>query len=211
MYKLTTKEATQTSETVELIHIVESHPILEMLLEQGKIKISSPCAKDWGKQKRVLKDKLQGITKDKLINTLHNISLHSNTFRLHEKQKLSYRIAGEIKNKYPDLISDILSYERIDRTNGKAIVIMQFHSLIIEQRFVEACIGKSLLQIAKESFGLNEAYLVLVAPCGADECATEYIRERLPEEQQGRVGVLTVKEVAESFGYNRGLPSLTAR
>ena len=192
----------QLDNKIVIQSLIQSHPILGTLTEGRRMKISAPFARYWSQMKNTLKRQypnggIDGHSKDKIRKTIQFLSGYTDNFKLQGKQELRYEIANEIKGKYPDLTSDIFSYQNIDGSTGKAVILFQFDSLIIGQSFVESCIGRSYLQIAKESLGLDKAYLVFVAPFGVDSYAEDYIRTRLPIEHKGNVGVLTVKELAD--------------
>ena len=192
----------QLDNKIVIQSLIQSHPILGTLTENRRMKISAPFSRYWSKMKNTLKRQypnggIDGYSKDKIRKTIQFLSTYTDNFKLQGKQELRYEIANEIKGKYPDLTSDIFSYQNIDESEGKAVILFQFDSLIIGQSFVESCIGRSYLQIAKESLGLDKAYLVFVAPFGVDSYAEDYIRTRLPIEHKGNVGVLTVKELAD--------------
>lgn len=197
----------QLDNKIVLQSLIESHPILGTLTEGRRMKISSPFAQYWSKMKNTLKRQypnggIDGYSKDKIRQTIQFLSTYTNDFKLQGVKELKYAIAHEIKGKYPDLTSDIFSYQNLDGSQGKAVILFQFERLIIGQSFVESCIGRSYLQIAKESLGLDNAYLVFVAPFGVDSYAEDYIRTRLPMEHKGNIGVLTVKELA-NFLYTQ--------
>ncbi len=192
----------QLDNKIVIQSLIQSHPILGTLTENRRMKISAPFSRYWSKMKNTLKRQypnggIDGYSKDKIRKTIQFLSGYTDNFKLQGVKGLKYKIANEIKDKYPDLTSDIFSYQNIDGSEGKAVILFQFDSLIIRQSFVESCIGRSYLQIASESLGLDKAYLVFVAPFGVDSYAEDYIRTRLPIEHKGNVGVLTVKELAE--------------
>ena len=192
---------------VVLQSLIQSHPILATLAEGRKLKISAPYSRYWDKMKSTLRKQhpdggIAGYSKEKIRKSIQFLSTYTNDFKLQGKRELTYEIANEVKAKYPELISDIFYYQNVDGTEGKAVFMFQFDKLIIGQDFVERCIGRNYIQIAKESLGVDKAYLVFVAPFGVDSYAEDYIRNRLPVEHQGNVGVCTVKELA-SFLYTQ--------
>ena len=192
---------------VVLQSLIQSHPILATLAEGRKLKISAPYSRYWDKMKSTLRKQhpdggIAGYSKEQIRKSIQFLSTYTNDFKLQGKRELTYEIANEVKAKYPELISDIFYYQNVDGTEGKAVFMFQFDKLIIGQDFVERCIGRNYIQIAKESLGVDKAYLVFVAPFGVDSYAEDYIRNRLPVEHQGNVGVCTVKELA-SFLYTQ--------
>ena len=192
---------------VVLQSLIQSHPIIATLAEGRKMKISAPYSRYWSKMKNTLRKQypdggIVGYSKEEIRKSIQFLSTYTNDFKLQGKRELTYEIANEVKAKYPELISDIFYYQNVDGTEGKAVFMFQFDKLIIGQDFVERCIGRNYIQIAKESLGVDKAYLVFVAPFGVDSYAEDYIRNRLPVEHQGNVGVCTVKELA-SFLYTQ--------
>ena len=187
---------------IVLQSLIQSHPMLSTLTEGRKMKISAPYSKCWQKMKNTLKKDfpdggIEGYSKDEIRKSIQFLSTYTDSFKLEGKKELSYEIANELKGKYPELTSSIFHYQSSDGSEGKAVIMFQFDKLIISQEFVENCIGRSYIQIAKESLGVDKAYLVFVAPFGANAYAEDFIQRRLSDEYKDNVGVLTVKELAE--------------
>jgi hypothetical protein len=90
--------------------------------------------------------------------------------------------------------------------SGSAVIMFQFDNLIIDSDYVEECVGRNYIQLAKEYLGVDRAYLIFVAPFGATSYAEDYIKRRLLSENRGYVGVLTVKDLAQ-FLYNQAISS----
>jgi hypothetical protein len=197
--------------------LTQSYPALSPFIEQKNLKVSAPFSRYWQKMKSTLKKNYPygGITykdsqgkdcgkkTDEIRKDVQFLSTYTDNFRLQGIKELRYELASEIRAKYPHLISEVLNFEVDDRL-GSTVVMFQFDDLIIEESYIEKCVGRGYIELAKEYLNVDQAYLFFVAPFGATSYAEDYIKTRLPIEYRGHVGVLTVKELAE-FLYNQAM------
>ncbi len=191
----------QMNSELVLQGLVQTYPIISSFVEGSKVKISAPFSRYWEKMKASLSRNypnggIPDMTKDDIRKNIQFLSGYTDFFKLQGKKELTYELSSSIRAKYPDLITDIFSFQ-----NGnniiKSTVMFQFDNLIIDVDYVESCIGRGYIQIAKESLKIDNAYLIFVAPFGATSYAEDYIRKRLVSDYKGYVGVLTVKDLAD--------------
>lgn len=190
--------------------LTQSRSLLNSFAEGQKIKISAPLARYWDKMKTTLsRNYPQGgipdFSKDDIRKKIQFLSTYTDELKLQGVRELRYEIANEFRGKYPDLVSDVFSFET-DFGIKRSVIMFQFDKLIIDVDYVEECIGRGYLQIAKEALKVDNAYLIFVAPFGATSYAEDYIRKRLLSEYQGCLGVLTVKDLATLL-YNYAVAS----
>nr|AAA25515.1 ORF [Nostoc sp.] len=148
---------------------------------------------------------IPNYSKDDIRKDIQFLSTYTDNLKLEGVKELRFELSSELRAKYPDLTSDLFHFETDDGSK-KAVIMFQFDKLIIDVEYVEQCVGRGYLQIAKESLNVDKSYLVFVAPFGATSYAEDYIRKRLSSENKGCVGVLTVQELA-NFLYTQAISS----
>ena len=200
----------QLSNQVVLQGITDFYPSLSYLVQGNIVKISSPYSPYWDKMRSTLKKQystggIPGKSLDDLRKTFQFCSGYTDYLKLQGSKEIKIEVAGLDRAKYPHLITDILNIE-INNENKKFVFMFQFQDLVIDMNYVQECIGRSYIQIAKRDLSLDFAYLIFVAPFGATSYAEDYIRRYLPSDCFGCVGVLTVKELADIL-YNQALNS----
>jgi len=137
-----------------------------------------------------------GRKNDEVRKDIQFLASYTDNFKLQGIKELPYELASDIRVRLPSLTSDILSFD-VANGSGSAVIMFQFDSVIVDAPYVEDCVARGYIQLAKEVWKVDQAYLFLVAPFGATSYAESYIKTRLPIEHQGCVAVLTVKELAE--------------
>jgi hypothetical protein len=192
--------------------LVVSNPLLSNFTEGQRLKISAPLAIYWDKMKSTLSKNypnggIQDLSKNDVRKSIQFLSTYTDYLKLQGVKELPYQLAFTTRAKYPELTSDIFSFQT-DSGIKKSVFMFQFDELIIDVDYVESCIGRGYLQIAKESWSVDNAYLFFVAPFGATSYAVDHIRNRLVSDYQGCVGVLTVKDLAtylyaQAFGSRK--------
>ena len=180
--------------------LTSSYPVLSSFIERKAPKISAPLANHWSKMKSTLRKNYPngGIANkktDEIRKDIQFLSTYTDTFKLQGIKELRYQLASEPKGKYPSLISDLLNFDVADGS-GSTVIMFQFDDLVIDVPYVEDCVGRGYIQLAKEFLKVDQAYLFFVAPFGATSYAEDHIKNRLPIEYKGYVGVLTVEELA---------------
>ncbi len=191
----------QVSSEAVLKGFTQAYPIISPLVESNKVKISAPFSNYWEKMKVTLlrnypNGGIPDMGKDDIRKNIQFLSGYTDFFKLQGKKELTFELSSSIRARYPDLITDIFSYQDGDNII-KSIIMFQFDNLIIDADYVENCIGRGYIQVAKESLQIDSAYLIFVAPFGATSYAEDYIRRRLVSDYKGYVGVLTVKDLAD--------------
>jgi hypothetical protein len=169
----------QVKSETPLQGLVQTHPILSSFTEGSKIKISAPFSRYWEKMKTTLSRNypnggVPGMSKDDIRKNIQFLSTYTDLFKLQGKKELPYELSSNIRAKYPDLITDIFSFQSGDDVI-KSAIMFQFDDLIIDASYVESCVGRGYIQIAKEYLKLDAAYLVFVAPFGATSYAEDFI------------------------------------
>lgn len=210
----------QNISTQEILQgLTTSYPVLTSFVERKDVKISAPLSRYWDKMKATLKKnyphggityqkpngELTGKKADEIRKDIQFLSTYTDGFKLQGIKELRYELASDVRGKYPSLISDVLNFDISDES-GSAVIMFQFDDLIIDAQYVEDCVGRGYIQLAKEFLKVDQAYLFFVAPFGATSYAEDHIKTRLPIEYKGCVGVLTAKELA-SFLYNQAMSS----
>jgi hypothetical protein len=191
----------QVSNETVLQGLIQAHPILSSFTEGSRVKISAPFSRYWEKMKTTLSKNyptggIVDMSKDDIRKQIQYLSGYTDFFKLQGKKELAYELSSNIRAKYPDLITDIFNSQNGDDFI-KSAIMFQFDDLIIDAPYVETCVGRGYIQIAKEYLKLDVAYLIFVAPFGATSYAEDYIRKHLVSEYRGYVGVLTVKDLAD--------------
>lgn len=143
-------------------------------------------------------------TKERIIERLVYLSCHAQdeAWKLKARQEL-YQEGDNKKAKYPDLMTDI-----INLGNTKAIFIFQVYKDIVKSKDVEDCISRRYIQLAEKMHAVDNSFLLLVAPLGADRDANSIIQDELnsgKDRHYDSIGIMTIKELAE-FYYHQALP-----
>ena len=186
---------------IVLQSIASSHPSLSHIIQGGMVKISSPYAPYWDKMKSSLKKKypiggIPGSSADDLRKSIQFCSTYTDYLKLQGIKEIKREVAGQPRGQYPGLISDVLNFD-VDSQRRSFVFMFQFQDLVVDMGYVQDCVGRGYIQTAQEYLDVDFAYLILIAPFGATSYAEDYIRRYLPAEYAGRVGVLTVKDLAD--------------
>ncbi len=198
----------QVSSEAVLQGLVQTYPIISSFVEGNKVKISAPFSRYWEKMKTTLSNNypnggISDMTKDDIRKNIQFLSGYTDFFKLQGKKAFTYEVSHNIKEKYPDLTTDTFTFQK-NNNIVKSAIIFQFDDLIIDLDYIEKCLGRNYIQIAKNSLKVDAVYLIFVAPFGATSYAKDYINKHLVSDYQGYVGVLTVKELAD-FLYSQAL------
>jgi len=191
----------QLTSKIVLSSFSESNPAFSHLVRGNKLKISAPYSPSWDKMKSSLKRQystggIPGLSADDIRQKIQYCSTYTDHFKLQGVKELKWEVAGEVRGKYPALTSDIFSFESGEEI-GTVIFMFQFQDTIIDLEYVQECIGRGYIQVAKQDLKVDRACLVFVAPFGATSYAEDYIHRYLSDDYKGYVGVLTVKELAD--------------
>lgn len=191
--------------------LTASNKILSPLIEGGNLTISSPYLNCWEAMKSTLSKKypnggVEGFSDvDDIRKEIQFLSGYTDNFKLQGVKELRYELASKVRGKYPDLISEVFTFD-IDGEAGSAVFMFEFHNLIIDAPVVESCVGRNYIRVAKEFLQVDRAYLIFVSPFGATSYAHDYIKKHLVSEYQDCVGVLTLQQLAQ-FLYNQAVSS----
>ena len=146
---------------------------------------------------------IEGLkTKEKLLEKIVYLSSHTdyNFWKLTPRVELTYQLGNLSKAKYPDAMTGKVP---VSSSNEEAVFIFQVFQTIVDYQDIEDCaLRRRYIQIAKQSLGVDYAFLFCVSPLGGTPEAYTFIQEDLPSGDggsRGCVGVLTVKELAEFY------------
>lgn len=199
------------TQEIVLSALIKSYPVLSSFSEGQRVKISAPLAKYWDRMKFTLaKDYPDGGIPDfksheDIRKKIQFLSTYTDSFKFEAMKELRYELANETKGIYPPLTSQIFPFDLSDES-GTAVIMFQFHNLIVDMPEVKRWLGIDYIQTAKEFLKVDRAYLFFVAPFGATSLAGAYIKNRLNSDYKGYVGVLTVQDLV-SFLYNQAISS----
>ncbi len=173
------------------------------------VRVSAPLQRFYSKiqaklKKAYTKSGLLGRTKDYLRKEIAFLASYCPIihWKLTPQQELNYQLGDLSKTKYPDLTSGIVPFS-IDGKQKTAVFMFQIYDFIVTHDNVSDCaLKRRYVQIAKESMGVDYAYLFLVAPFGATPSAASFVEECLPDGANGSrgfVGIITLKEMLEFY------------
>lgn len=181
--------------------LIAGHTVLDPFCGSGEMVISVPLSQHYDSIERTLKKRfatggVPGYTKEALRERLSALSTYTHDWKLGTQSELRYSFVDSCPHaKYPDLISQVIEIN-VDGQRRKVVFMFQVFDLIVEAADMETIIGRQYPKRAKESLGVDYAFLILTSPFGATPEAEEAIRRDLPSEMKGFVGVMTIKEVA---------------
>jgi hypothetical protein len=199
------------TEEMVISALIKSYPVLSSFSEGYKVKISAPLARYWDRMKFTLaKDYPHGgihgfKSHEDIRKKIQFLSTYTDSFKFEAIKELRYELANETRGIYPPLTSQIFPFDVGDES-GTAVIMFQFHNLIVDLPEVKRWVGIDYIQTAKEFLKVDRAYLFFVAPFGATSSANAWIRERLNSDYKGCVGVLTVQDLV-TFLYNQAILS----
>jgi hypothetical protein len=180
--------------------LITAYPVLSSVANNGKLSVSAPIASFYSAIRPKLKKHypegvLSGLSKEGIRKSLASLSTHTANLKFETQKELSFPSSLSDRSKYPDLTSGKLKL-MIDGKEAEVVFLIQIQQLTTDIKHVEDAIGKQYIKIAKESLGVDHAFLFFVSPLGATPDAKDYIENRLPQEIKNFVGAMTVKEVA---------------
>jgi hypothetical protein len=183
--------------------LLDKYPVLSPFAGLSGFAISSPLFPYYDSVERHLKKNypnggIPGMSKDVIRKELAALSTWTARWKLDTKKDLRYTLASDVCVKSPDLTSPVLEIV-VDGQPKKAVLMFQISDLLVDEQDVETAIGRQYIKRAKEHYQVDFAFLFLIAPFGCTPKAENYLRRDLPEEVRGFVGVMTVKEVAETL------------
>jgi hypothetical protein len=184
-----------------LSSLILGHPILNPFCVTGELRISAPLAAHYKAIERNLKKKfpngpIPGLDKSAIRSKLANLSTYTRNWKFDQRAELKLPIGGGERTKYPDLLSPVIEFE-VDGTRKKSIFLFQLMDMLVDLEDVENVVGKNYLKVCRDHYDVDYAFVFLVSPLGATPVVRDYIKDHLPNEMRGFIGVMTVKEVAE--------------
>ena len=146
---------------------------------------------------------IEGLkTKEKLLEKIVYLSSHTDYdfWRLIPRVELTYQLGNLSRAKYPDAMTGKVP---VSSSNEEAVFIFQVFQTIVDYQDIEDCaLRRRYIQIAKQSLGVDHAFLFCISPLGGTPQAYGFIQDDLPSGDRGCrgcVGILTVKELAEFY------------
>lgn len=184
-----------------LSSLILGHPILNPFCVTGELRISAPLADHYTEIERNLKKKfpdgpIPGLNKAAIRDKLAALSTYTKNWKFDTRAELILPIGREKRTKYPDLLSPVVEFP-IDGVVKKSIFLFHLTDMLVDLPDVENVIGKNYLKICREHYDVDYAFVFLVSPLGATPVARDHIKDNLPSEMRGFIGVMTVKDVAE--------------
>lgn len=184
-----------------LSSLILGHPILSPFCLTGELMISAPLADHYVAIEKNLKKKfpngpISGLNKAAIRDKLAALSTYTKNWKFDTRAELKLPIGKEERTKYPDLLSPVIEFE-VDGSKKTAVFLFQLMDMLVDLEDVESVSGKNYLKVCRNHYGVDYAFVFLVSPLGATPVARDYIKDELPNEMRGFIGVMTVKEVAE--------------
>ena len=177
-------------------------PQMMELLSGGKLRVSAPLASFHGKYKRQIASKYPngkslGLSVDMVRRELVVLASFTDHWGLHSEKELTQHFESRPLRSYPHLTSQVFKASAGGVETSAVFVFQVFDRFVDKDDIANVYAARDYLQAARESTGADLAFLFCVSPLGATPIAQEYIATCLRPEDQGCVGVLTVKELAE--------------
>jgi len=219
------------SSQVVLQSLTTSNPVLAPFVKEQSLKVSSPLSNFSEKERSVFikkypqgypyvlpkmpdaDSKKSGVTTDELRERFQFLSTYVDDFTLKGDKELEIQLGEPNRKKVPHMISNIFEFDGVNGTE-RAVMMFQYHNVAIEFEWVENCLGRNYIQIAKNYLGVDHAYLIFISPLGVTPDAATYIKNSLSSGFKGYVGALTVREFANflqelalstrNYGVNMG-------
>lgn len=184
-----------------LSSLILGHPILNPFCVTGELRISAPLADHYTEIERNLKKKfpdgpIPGLNKAAIRDKLAALSTYTKNWKFDTRAELILPVGREKRTKYPDLLSPVVEFP-VDGVVKKSIFLFHLTDMLVDLPDVENVIGKNYLKICREHYDVDYAFVFLVSPLGATPVARDHIKDNLPSEMRGFIGVMTVKDVAE--------------
>ena len=136
------------------------------------------------------------MSKQDIREKLAALSTYTDYWKFGSQKEMRYALGSSVCAKYPDLTTQPFNLT-VDGQQKTALLMFQLSDLLVDERDVELAVGRQYLKRAVEHCSVDYAFLFLVAPFGATPRAEDAVRQDLPNEMKGFIGVMTVKEVAE--------------
>ena len=183
--------------------LLSGYPVLDPFAGSGQLSISAPLVNHYASIEHLLKRAypdggIPGMSKQDIREKLAALSTYTENWKFGTQKEMSYKLSSSVCAKYPDLTTQpfVLAVDGQPKT---AVLMFQISDLVVDERDVELAVGRQYLKRAIEAIPVDYAFLFLVSPFGATPRAEDAIRRDLPSEMKGFVGVMTVKEVAETL------------
>lgn len=185
--------------------LILGHPILSPFCVTGELRISAPLADHYVAIERNLKKKfpdgpIPGLDKAAIRDRLAALSTYTKNWKFDTRAELKLPVGREERTKYPDLLSPVVNFN-VDGSQKTAVFLFQLVDMLVDLEDVENVVGKNYLKVCRNHYGVDYAFVFLVSPLGATPVARDYIKDHLPNEMRGFVGVMTVQDVAELLVY----------
>lgn len=183
--------------------LIDGYRVLDPFAGSGRLSISAPLSPYYASIERYLKGTypdggIPGMAKRDIREKLAALSTCTEQWKFTTQQEMRYDLNSTICAKYPDLTTQVLSIT-VDGQPKSAVIMFQISDLLVDEHDVELAVGRQYIKRAIEHFPVDYAFLFLISPFGATPRAEDAIRRDLPSEMKGFVGVMTVKEVAETL------------
>ena len=204
----------QVSSQLVLQNLTEKYPALASFSEKDSIKVSTPLSNFSEKERLALIKKHtrgypyvlpkmpssigkdSGVTTDEIRERFQFLSTYVDNLTLKGDKELELQLGEKVRKMCPHMISNVFEFDTLSGIE-KAVLMFQYNNVVIDFEYLQNCLGRKYIQVAKNYLGVDYAYLIFVAPLGANPDTQKYIEANLSSEDKGYVGVLTVKELAD--------------
>jgi hypothetical protein len=185
-----------------LDNLVDANPACSHMYLKGQIRVSSPLSNYYYSIEKKLKKMyptgaIPGLSKKDIREKLAALSTYTKSWKCNTQAELSYKLNRE-QQKYPDLVIPGVSF-KLDGEVKKAVFMIHLVDFLVGVDDVESVVGKQFVRRVREHHKADYAFVFLVSPFGGTPDAEYYIKQDIPEELKGFLGIMTVKELAELF------------
>lgn len=183
--------------------LISGYPVFNGFVDRSCLTVSAPLAPYYQSIERYLKSKypaggIPGLSKQQIRDRLAALSTYTERWKFDTQKELRYSLGNSVATKYPDLLTQPFPLI-VDGRSCSAVLMFQLADTLVDVSDIELAVGRQYLKRATEHFSVDYAFLFLAAPFGATPRAEASIRQDLPQEMKGFVGVMTIKEVAETL------------
>ncbi len=188
----------------QVIHaLISGYPVLNAFAGSSDLTVSAPLALYYQSIERHLKSKypdggIPGLSKQQIRDRLAALSTYTEKWKFDTQKELRYSLGNSVATKYPDLLTQPFPLV-VDGRSRSAVLMFHLAETLVDVPDIEVAVGRQYLKRATEHLSVDYAFLFLAAPFGATPRAEASIRQDLPQEMKGFVGVMTIKEVAETL------------
>lgn len=183
-----------------LDNLIDANPACSHMYTKGRIKVSAPLSNHYYSIEKKIKrmyptGAISGLSKKDIRERLAALSTYTKSWKCDTQAELSYKLDRD-QQKYPDLVIPGVTF-KVDGELKKAVFMIHLVDFLVGVDDVESVVGKQFVRRVRDHHKADYAFVFLVSPFGATPDAEYYIKQDIPEDLKGFLGVMTVKELAE--------------